>query len=205
MGSEKQSPVSGLVRARKLIARYFTQSVVKILARTPVTPNTLSWTGFVVALVAAWLIISGHHLAAGFVVLAAGFFDILDGALARSTDRVTRFGAVLDATLDRFSEAVLLFSIVIYYALNADARLVLLVALVGAAVTGSFLVSYVRARAESQGVDCEVGLSTRTERVILMTLGLWLGQLVIALVIIAVLSFITVGQRLFHVWRQAGK
>jgi len=205
MGSEKQSPVSGLVRARKIGAQYFTRPMVKLLARTSVTPNTLSWTGFMVTLVAVWLIISGHHLAAGFVVLAAGFFDILDGALARSTDRVTRFGAVLDATLDRFSEAVLLFSIVIYYALNADEWLVIMVALVGAAVTGSFLVSYVRARAESQGVDCQVGISTRAERVILLVLGLWLGQLVIALAIMVVLSFITVGQRLFHVWRQAAK
>ena len=205
MSSEKQSSASGLVRVRKAIARYFTDSVVKLLVRISVTPNTLTWFGFILAVVAGWLIISGSFFAAGIVVLLAGFFDILDGALARATNQTTRFGAVLDATLDRFSEAVLFFSIIVFYALRADERLVLLIALVGVTVVGSFMVSYIRARAESLGLDCQVGLFTRAERVIILTLGLWLNQLVIALAIILVVSFITVVQRLFHVWRQTEK
>ena len=205
MSSEKQSSASGLVRVRKAIARYLTDSVVKLLVRISVTPNTLTWFGFILAVVAGWLIINGSFFAAGIVVLLAGFFDILDGALARATNQTTRFGAVLDATLDRFSEAVLFFSIIVFYALRADERLVLLIALVGVTVAGSFMVSYIRARAESLGLDCQVGLFTRAERVIILTLGLWLNQLVIALAIILVVSFITVAQRLFHVWRQTEK
>ncbi len=96
---------------RKAIAYYLTQPAVRLLARTPVTPNAISWFGFLVTVGAAVLIVTGHLLVAGLVVLVAGFFDIWDGALARSTNRETRFGAVLDSMLDRLAEAALFFGI----------------------------------------------------------------------------------------------
>jgi CDP-diacylglycerol--glycerol-3-phosphate 3-phosphatidyltransferase len=149
------------------------------------------------------LIVTGHLFAAGFVVLAAGFFDILDGALARSTNRVTRFGAVLDSTLDRLAEAVILIGLLVVYAREPA---VAEVALVSVTLIGSQLVSYVRARAEGLGLQCEVGIFTRAERVVVLVLGLLLSQfdyaLIIALAIILVFSYVTVGQRLFHVWQQ---
>lgn len=138
-------------------------------------------------------------MAAGVLVLVAGFLDMLDGALARGTGRVTRFGAVLDSTLDRLSEAALLLGILFLFA--AEARLAA-VLLVGITLTGSQLVSYIRARAEALGLEPRAGLFTRPERVIVLALGLLLNQLVIALVVIAVFSFFTVGQRLVDVHRQ---
>jgi CDP-diacylglycerol--glycerol-3-phosphate 3-phosphatidyltransferase len=189
----------GLARVREVAASYFTNPIVKILARTPVTPNIITWFGFALAVAAAVLIAMEYLLIAGVVVLFAGFFDILDGALARHTNRVTIFGAVLDSTLDRIAEGVLLLGILFLYVEQGSTRGVLLV---GAVLLASLLVSYIRARAEAVGLKCMVGLFTRPERVIVLALGLLLNGLEIALAIIAAFSFLTVGQRLFYVWRQ---
>jgi CDP-diacylglycerol--glycerol-3-phosphate 3-phosphatidyltransferase len=137
------------------------------------------------------------------MVLIAGFFDMLDGALARRTNQATRFGAVLDSTLDRLSEAVLLIGILVLYAGEQSTTGILLVSV---ALIGSLLVSYIRARAEALGLECQVGLFTRAERVIVLALGLLLNQidsaLIIALAIIVAFSFFTAGQRLLYVWKQ---
>jgi len=190
---------------RKAAAKYLTQPVIKLLAKTPITPNTITWFGFLVTVGAAALIVTEHLFAAGLVVLAAGYFDILDGGLARLTNRVTRFGAILDSTLDRFAEAVLLLGLLVLYVRSQSVAGSLLV---GFALLGSLMVSYLRARIEAQGIECRVGLFTRTERVIILALGLLLSQfdyaLIIALAVIAVLSFFTVGQRLLYAWRQTG-
>lgn len=195
--------MSRLAESRKVLANYFTGSVVRLLAKTPLTPNAITWLGFLVTVGAGVLIVTGHLFAAGFVVLAAGFFDILDGALARSTNRVTPFGAVLDSTLDRLAEAVILIGLLVVYARE---QAVAEVALVSVTLIGSQLVSYVRARAEGLDLQCEVGIFTRAERVVVLALGLLLSQfdyaLIIALAIILVFSYVTVGQRLFHVWQQ---
>jgi CDP-diacylglycerol--glycerol-3-phosphate 3-phosphatidyltransferase len=192
-----------LTQTRKVISDHVTQPVVKLLARTPLTPNTVTWLGFVITAGAAVLVATNHIFAAGWVVLIAGFFDMLDGALARITNRVTRFGGILDSTLDRLSEAVLLLSLLAIY---ARAQQVAESLLVGIVLVGSLMVSYARARVEGIGIECKVGILTRPERVIILALGLLLNQfdyaLVSALVIIAFLSFFTVGQRLLHAWRQ---
>jgi len=192
-----------LSEVRKTAAYYLTQPMVRLLAKTSITPNAITWFGFLLTLGAAALITTGHLFAAGFVVLIAGFFDILDGALARHTNRATHFGALLDSTLDRLAEAVLLLGILVLYAREQSVAEILLV---GLALVGSLLVSYIRARAEALGVKCEVGLFTRAERVIVLALGLLLNQidnaLVIALAIIVIFSFITAGQRLLYVWQQ---
>ena len=202
--SERRWSVTKLSEARKTVAYYLTQPAVRLLAKTPIVPNVISWFGFALTVGAAALIIRGHLFAAGLVVLIAGFFDILDGALARSTNRVTQFGAVLDSTLDRLSEAVLLLGILLFY---ISGGFIIGILLAGIALPVSFLVSYIRARAEALGLECQVGLFTRAERVVVLVLGLLLSQidyvfLVIALVVIVVFSFITVSQRLLYVWRQ---
>lgn len=195
-----------LVEARKVAAYYLTQPVVNLLAKTSLAPSTISWVGFLVAVGAAVLIVTGHLFAAGLVTLAAGFFDLLDGALARRTHRVTQFGAVLDSTLDRLGEAVLLLGILLLYARE---QLVIEILIVGLALVTSQTVSYIRARAEAAGIECQDGLFTRTERVVVLVLGLLLSQidyaLVVTLVVILVFSLITVGQRLFYVWRRTRK
>jgi CDP-diacylglycerol--glycerol-3-phosphate 3-phosphatidyltransferase len=188
---------------RKIVSYYLTQPAVRILARTSITPNAITWFGFLLAVGAVAFIVTGHLFAAGLMVLLAGFFDILDGALARHRRQTTHFGAVLDSTLDRLSEAVLLLSILWLYAVDQS---IIPMLLVGVALVGSFLVSYVRARAEALGLECQAGLFTRAERVIVVALGLLLSQfayaLIVALAIIAVFSFITVSQRLVYVWQQ---
>ena len=192
-----------LIEIRKAASNYFTKSTAHLLSRTPVTPNSLTWFGFLLTIGAATLIITENLFAAGFVALAAGFFDMLDGALARATHRTTRFGAILDSTLDRLSEAVLLLSILLLY---VKEQLIAESLLVGFALIGSFMVSYTRAKLEGQDIACKVGFFTRTERVIVLALGLLLGQvsyaLIIALSIITLFSFFTAGQRLLYAWRQ---
>ena len=203
VASEKSQSMPRLSQARKTAAFYLTQPLVQLLAKTSITPNAITWFGFLLAVGAAALITTGHLFAAGFVVLIAAFFDILDGALARRTNQTTHFGAVLDSTLDRLAEAVVLLGILFLYAREQSVAEILLVSL---ALLSSPLVSYIRARAEALGLECQVGLFTRGERVIVLALGLLLNQidnaLVIALSIIVVFSFITAGQRLLYVWQQ---
>ncbi len=118
--------------------------IARAVARTGITPNGVTALGLVGNLIAAWLAADGRWLAAGLVMLVGSGLDLLDGALARATGRVTPFGAVFDAVLDRYSEAVVLLGLVVYY---ADRDAYVQVVLLFAAVTGSILVSYVRARA----------------------------------------------------------
>jgi CDP-diacylglycerol--glycerol-3-phosphate 3-phosphatidyltransferase len=195
--------MASLEKVRRATARHITQPVIKLLARTCLTPNSLTWIGFLLAAAAAALITTGYLFIAGLVVLFAGFFDMLDGALARQTNRVTRFGGVLDSTLDRLSEAVLMLGIMTFYILGQEPVGALLA---GLALVGSFLVSYTRARIEILGLEGKVGFFTRTERVIILVLGLWFSQysyiLIATLAIIAIFSFLTAGQRLLYAWRQ---
>ena len=203
VASEKQHSTTRLLEFHKAVAYRLTQPAVRLLARTSITPSAITWLGFSITIGAAALIITGHLFAAGFVVLLAGFFDMLDGALARHINQTTRFGAVLDSIFDRVSEAVLLIGILVIYAVEQSFGPTLLVCVT---LLGSLLVSYIRTRAEAVGLECQVGLFTRPERVVVLALGLLFSQfdyaLITALAIIAVFSFITVGQRVHHIWRQ---
>jgi CDP-diacylglycerol--glycerol-3-phosphate 3-phosphatidyltransferase len=203
VGQERQ-PVAGLSEIRKAAGHYLIQPVVRPLARTGVTPNTITWIGFLLSAGGGALIITGHLFIAGLVVLFAGLFDMMDGALARLTGRVTSFGAILDSTLDRLAEAVLLLGILYLFARGGS---IAGSVLVGVTLLGSLLVSYIKARAESLGIECSVGIFTRPERVIVLALGLLLSQinhaLIVALAIIAAFSFFTAGQRLVHSLKKA--
>lgn len=192
-----------LAEAREAAALYLGRPVARLLAKTFITPNMLTWSGFLLSAGAAALIVTEHLFAAGFLVLISGLFDILDGALARLNNQTTRFGGVLDSITDRLTEVVLLLGILVLYTREQSTPGILLV---GLALSGSLLVSYIRARAEAAGLECKVGLFTRGERVIVLALGLLLSQidyaLIIALSIIGFFSFFTIGQRLLYVWHQ---
>lgn len=192
-----------LAEVRKY-AESLVQPLVKLLAVTGVSPNTISWTGFAITVAGGVLIVWQETLLAGLVVLFAGLFDMLDGSLARHTGKVSRFGGVLDSTLDRVAEAVLMLCIIAFYATSGS---VFGIMLTGVALVGSLMVSYLRARIEALGISCkEVGLFTRAERVIVLALGLILARipyaLYIALGIIAFFSVFTVVERLIYAWRQ---
>ncbi len=146
--------------------------------RVGLTPNALTVIGFLGVCVAAWLAADGQWVAAGVVGLVFAAFDMLDGALARATGRVSRFGAFLDSTLDRAGEGVLYVGVVAGTVAGALARqspagtIPLLPALAALAMVAAFLVSYTRARAEGLGFGGDVGVAPRAERVVVMGLGL---------------------------------
>ena len=170
----------------------------KLLDRLSVRPNTLTVMHLALALGAGWLAAQGSLVRAGVIYLVAGPLDALDGALARGSGRVTRFGAALDSILDRYAEGALLAGLA--YWLASNGRTVELM-LVFATLVGSLLVSYVRARAEGLGLELKVGLLTRVERYVLMLLTLFSGQLLVGLAIMAGLSNFTVLQRMVEVYR----
>lgn len=184
------------------LPRRLTDPVALAVARTGVTPNMVTALGFAGALGAAVLVARGEFLAGGIVMLVAAALDLLDGALARATGRVTAFGGVFDATLDRLSEAAILGGLLFHFSQGGHRQELILVFVV---LAGSLMVSYVRARAQVAGVDLREGLFTRPERVILLALGLIIDQTRIILWILAVLANFTVLQRLFVVWRRLGQ
>jgi CDP-diacylglycerol--glycerol-3-phosphate 3-phosphatidyltransferase len=195
--------MSKLEKTRRTFSSSIASPLVRCLARTPLTPDALTWLGFLVSVGAAVLVVTDHFLAAGIVVLVAGTFDMLDGALARLTNRVSRFGSILDSTLDRLSEAAVLLALLAVYAREQNVAGSLLV---GVTLLLSLMVSYIRARIEGMGIECQAGFFTRPERVVVIALGLLLNQfdhaLLAALAIIACFSFITVAERLIFAWRR---
>jgi phosphatidylinositol phosphate synthase len=189
--------------ARSLASRSVTR-----LARTRVTPNLLTTTGVSLCLVAAvlvgfedrnpWLF---YWLAAATFVVGS-LFDILDGALARAGGKSTPFGAFVDSTTDRVGEGAMLAAIALVFSRHGQDWAVVLAV---AAVAGSFLVSYTRAKAEALGLRGDVGLGSRAERVVVITAGLvfapW-GGLPWAIVLLAATAWLTVVQRILHVRKQ---
>lgn len=181
--------------------RFIIDPIVGLLARLGISPNALTVAGFAINVVAGVLIGLGHLTAGGLVMaLIAMPLDAFDGSLARATNQQSRFGAFFDSVLDRFAEAAILTGLVAYFAGQGD---VLSVVATFAALVGSLMVSYTRARAEGLGLECKVGLFSRLGRVILLAAGLILNQPVIMIWLLAVLSNATALQRILHVRRIA--
>lgn len=168
--------------------------IVRVLVRAGVTPAALTTAGLLGNVFAAVLIVQGSLLAGGVVVLLASALDMLDGALARATNSASRFGALFDSVLDRFSEAVVLFGIAWYGMERGHTEQVVLSF---AAVVGSLMVSYVRARAEGLNLQLRDGIFTRAERVVLTGAMLIIGYVTLGLWVLATLSLFTAFQRLW--------
>jgi CDP-diacylglycerol--glycerol-3-phosphate 3-phosphatidyltransferase len=189
-----------LINIRRNLAYRITDPMVRILSKSGITPNALTFINLALNIVAAYVIATGHLLLGGVLVLVAGLFDLLDGALARFTKQTTRFGAILDSVADRISEAAILCGLLIWYIPQEEASLEIV--LIFVVLIGSFLVSYIRARAEGLGWQCQVGLFTRAERVIVLAIGLLINQIFIALCVLVIFVFITVVQRLIYLRKQ---
>ena len=187
--------MTSLAEIRKDLAHRITNPIIGILSKSGIKPNALTFIGLALNIAAAYVIATGHFLFGGVLVLISGLFDLLDGALARFTGQTTQFGAILDSTVDRISEAAILCGVLIWYIPKEGT---LEIVLIFAVLTGSFLVSYVRARAEGLGLQCQVGLFTRAERVIVLAIGLLVNQVFIALCVLAVFVYVTVIQRLVY-------
>lgn len=185
-------------------ARGVVQPTVRGLVRMGATPNTVTVLGFLLVAGSVPLILTRHWMWAFALFTAGSLSDLLDGSLARMSGKSTRFGAFLDSTLDRTAEGIVLGAIGVVFA--RDARWWALGAAF-LALTASFLISYTRARAEGLGIDSNRGgLMSRPERLFLLAAGLffstWFDHVLVAVVAaLAVLSLLTVVQRVFHVWQ----
>ena len=189
-------------------ARGLASRSVTGLTRTRITPNALTATGVTLCAAASVLVLfEGRdklvfYWLAALVFVLGSLLDILDGALARAGGKTTPFGAFMDSTTDRISEGFMLTAIAWVLARNHHPAFV---AVAVAAVAGSFLVSYTRARAEALGLRGDVGIGSRAERVVVITAGLVLapwGVLPWSLVLLACTAWITVGQRVLYVRKQ---
>lgn len=185
----------------RLYAAVIINPIVTWLARYRFSPDTLTVLGMASHILFAWLIASGNMRWAGLAILVISPLDALDGALARQLGRKqSGFGAFLDSTLDRLAE-IFLFAGFLYYFIHQNDQW--MVATAYAALTGSLMVSYVRARAEALGYQCKVGILSRVERYIVMIVTLLLNRPEWGLIILAIFTYLTLGQRMIHVWRQA--
>lgn len=195
--SSEKKTLTDILRLR---FRFIIEPIVTHLARLPVSPNLLTILGTLGHLIVAWLISNGQMQGAGIAIMLIAPLDALDGALARKLGyKAEGFGAFLDSTLDRIAEIILFGGFLFYYGSVGD---MLMMATTYIAITGSIMVSYARARAEALGLSCKIGVLSRVERYVILTLTLLVGYPQVGLVILALFSYITVAQRVFHVWQQ---
>ena len=178
------------------------RELVPALRALHLSPNALTIVGLVVCAASAVLVSLGYLVAGGIVLFVASAFDIFDGALARVTGKTQRYGAFLDSTVDRYAEAFTYIALLYHFLFRGQATLEPMLVIV--ALTGSLLVSYVRARAQSLGFIVNGGLLARPERVVITVIGLIIAPLLVwALWVLAVLTNITVMQRIWLVWQQS--
>lgn len=181
-------------------------AIVNRMALARISPNVLTFMGLLINVVAAVLFGYANpdnqpslFRYAGLVVFAAGFFDLVDGRVARASNQVTRFGAFFDSVLDRYSDAALFFGLLVYYSRINRSLYVVLAALV---MISCIMVSYTRARAESLIGTCKVGFMERPERLVLIIIGALFNRMAPVLWLIAVLSTITVIHRMYYTWQR---
>lgn len=180
--------------------------IARPLAKAGVSPNLLTFAGFLATVGVAAIIGTGQFLLGGILLIPASLFDALDGTVARLENRASPFGAFLDSNLDRYAEIALFGGLLYFYATRGN---LVEVALTFLALTGSLMVSYARARAEGAGFQAkDVGMFTRLERFMVLVGGLLLsefipGLMTLALVILALGTHLTAAQRMWHVRRMS--
>lgn len=184
-----------MLNKKKDILTDWVKPIARIFSR--INPNTVTILALVFCITAGLYFAAGNLVIAGFMLLMGGFFDVLDGAVARENGRVTKFGGLLDSVSDRYADAAVFLGIM----WGGHAAFPPYIEndwfLGGLALTGSLLVSYTRARAEAGGTGVlNIGVAERAERMILIILGAFLGLLHWAILVVAVMSHLTVLQRM---------
>lgn len=178
------------------LGHFLDKPLRRFIRRIDVSPNIFTVTGFVVTLLASAAIPLNIRVG-GVIILVGAIFDALDGVVARVNNRATPFGAFLDSLLDRFSDAALFIAIAVFFYHYGNTTYALLSL---GALAGAFGVSYARARAEGLGYDCKTGIMERAERIVLITLGCLIPEILTYLIWVILLgSYITVIQRIVHV------
>jgi CDP-diacylglycerol---glycerol-3-phosphate 3-phosphatidyltransferase len=179
-------------------------AIVRWLALARINPNVLTFLGLVVNAIAAVLfgLANSENQArlfryAGLTIIGSGFFDLVDGRVARASNQVTRFGGFFDSVIDRYSDASQFFGLLVFYARGQRFAYVVLTAYV---MVNAIMVSYTRARAESLIASCRVGFLERPERLVLVILGALFNRMAPVLWVIAILSTITVIHRVRYTW-----
>jgi CDP-diacylglycerol--glycerol-3-phosphate 3-phosphatidyltransferase len=186
-------------------ARRALDPIVAALARAGATPTGVTLFGLALNIAAGVVVGLGHPVLAGLTLILAGVCDALDGQLARRTGRTSRFGAFLDSTIDRIDETAVLAGIAAWFLRSGRAYAGELAIVCFVALAGSIITSYTRARAEGLGLECKVGSFERPERVVVTIAGLLFGAMALtgAVLLIALMSWVTVVQRIVHVRREA--
>ncbi|MGH2734208.1 MAG: CDP-alcohol phosphatidyltransferase family protein [Actinomycetota bacterium] len=181
--------------------------VGSLIGRSGISPNAVTLVGLGVQAVSAGLILQDRLVGAGFVLIASALLDTVDGAVAKARGMTSKFGALLDSTTDRLADALVFLPVAwLYLTAEAYEGEEWVGALAMTAMVFSFCVSYVKARAEGLGFECNVGLIERAERLILMILGLvFTALLPVMLGVLAVASLWTFLQRVWHVRKQASR
>jgi archaetidylinositol phosphate synthase len=164
-------------------------------------PNILTIIGLLVSLLAAYAFSQKNLLIGALLILLSGFFDVIDGAVARNNNTKSKFGGFLDSTSDRFADAFIIIGIIYGGYINWFWGILALLA--------SMSVSYVRARAEVEGIKCDVGIAERAERLFIILGGAFLGYFInpqffmsMAILLVIILGYITVFQRIYHSWKE---
>ncbi|MDK2825102.1 archaetidylinositol phosphate synthase [Methanolobus vulcani] len=178
-------------------------SILPFVKWIPLSPNSLTIIGLLISVWAAFVFATGDLITGGLLILFSGFFDMIDGAVARAKGRMTIFGAVLDSVCDRYADAIIFAGIIYGSVTGAIFQTsffsVPLWLWVVFAIMGSYLVSYVRSRAESAGVaSMNIGIAERPERMLILVAGSLSGYLVESIVLIVILTHITMVQRLLY-------
>ncbi|MBV9761615.1 MAG: CDP-alcohol phosphatidyltransferase family protein [Acidobacteriaceae bacterium] len=187
-------------RAIGLASNKVIRLIVRGLALSKINPNVLTFLGLVINMAAATYLAFGHFRTAGFVIIFAGLFDMVDGRVARATKKVTAFGGFFDSVLDRYSDIALLVGLLVYYGTINRPSYVVLTAI---AMAASVMISYTRSRAENIIPTCKVGFLERPERVVLFILGALFDRMAPVLWIIAVLGNLTVIHRMIFTYQEA--
>ena len=188
------------LQTKNLAARYVSGPVARVLVALHVSANAITLAGTAVVMASAYFAADGRFLIAGLVFLAGSTMDLFDGPVARLTGEANRLGAFLDSLMDRVGEGALLFGLLVFH-VRTGHELGAYLAFSAAVI--SMLVSYSRARAEALGIEGDVGILGRPERVVVLTVGLLAGYPVPALGLIVAAGSFTVLQRFAHVWRSA--
>ena len=190
---------------RRAVAKYFEQPAAAALSRIGFTPARATLAGLAVTCAGGYFAATGHFWQAGLLNALGSLFDLLDGAIARRTNTVSKAGALLDSTADRVAEAAILIGLAWWYSSAPPDYNHTAVLLAFIALAGSMMVSYVRARAEGLGFKGTSGFLTRPERVVIVTVCLLISQPVFALWILAVGTPLSALHRFWTEWRIAGR
>lgn len=186
--------------------KYILDGLVYILGKARINPNLITLFGLVINCFAAVAFAQGRFVMAGWILFFAGMMDMLDGAVARTTNSITDFGGFFDSVIDRYSDLTIFIGLIIYYGTLPQPRMDFVI-LTGVGIMGSVMTSYARARAECiPSVPlCKVGFLERPERVVLFIIGAWFLRMEHVLWAIAVLSNWTVISRILFTYRELGK